>query len=78
MIEEDVRRTERRRHGGDRRVDLILVGNVGGGKHGRSARALNLGDDGAARVLVPVDNADPGALGREQPRRGAAHAGCAA
>ena len=78
MIEEHVRRAERRRNGADRRIDLILVGDVGGGKHGRAARAPDLGDDRSPRFLVPVDNADLGAFGREQPRRGAAHAGCAA
>ena len=55
-----------------------FVGDVGEGKHGRAARCFDLGHDGTPRLLVAVDDADLGALGREKLRRGASHAGCAA
>ena len=78
MIEEHIRRAKRRSEGRNRRVDLGFVGDVRERKTGRAARCFDLGHDGTPRLLVAVDNADLGALGREQLRRSASHAGCAA
>jgi hypothetical protein len=78
VIEQHIGRAERRGDGRNRGVDLGLARDVGGGKHCRAARCLDLGYDGTPRLLVAVDNADLGALGREKPRRGASHAGCTA
>ena len=78
MIEEHIGRAERRGDGRNRRVDLGFVRDVRERKHSRAARCFDLGYDGMPRLLVAIDNADLGALGREQFRRGASHASCAA
>ncbi len=65
MIEQHIGRAERRGDGCNRRVDLSFVGDVRGRKHSRAARCFDLGYDGTPRLLVAVDNADLGALGRE-------------
>ena len=78
MIEEHIGRTERRGDGSNRRVHLGFVRDIRVRERSRTARRFDLGDDGTSRLLVAVDNADLGALGREKLRRGASHAGCAA
>ena len=65
MIEEHIGRAERRGDGRNRRVDLSFVRDVRERKHGRAARCFDLGYDGMPRLLVAVDDADLGALGRE-------------
>ena len=78
MIEQHIGRAERGGDSRNRRVDLSLFRDVGEGKHGLTARPFDLGHDGTPRLLVAVDDADLGTLGREKLRRGASHAGCAA